>query len=223
MTPDRFQKLKSALARRQPDLTILAENIRKPHNFAALVRTCDAVGIYEIHTVAAPGTVRRHHMVSGGSWKWVRICRHPDTSTGIDDIKNNNFQIVVAHISNSSIDYRQVDYTQPTAVLLGSELAGVSEAAATSADRHVAIPMRGMVTSLNVSVANALILYEAARQREAAGMYDESGLDPETFDSTLFEWCYPAIARLCRAHDRPYPPLDADGFMRENPFGVEPR
>ena len=191
MTPDRFQKLKAALTRRQPDLTILAEHIRKPHNFAALVRTCDAVGIYEIHTVASRRTVQRHHNVAGGSWKWVQICQHPDTGAGISEIKNNKFQIIAAHISDKSIDYRQVDYTRPTAVLLGSELAGVSKAAATGADQHVAIPMRGMVTSLNVSVANALILYEAARQREEVGMYDTSRLDRETFDTTLFEWCYP--------------------------------
>jgi tRNA (guanosine-2'-O-)-methyltransferase len=90
--------------------------------------------------------------------------------------------------------------------------------AAALADEHVVIPMRGMVDSLNVSVANALILYEAARQREAAGLYDYSRLDPDEYAYTLFEWCYPDIARRCREQRVPYPKLDSDGYFNDNPL-----
>ena len=83
--------------------------------------------------------------------------------------------------------------------------------------------MQGMVSSLNVSVANALLLYEAARQREAAGLYRQSRLHPEVFASTLFEWCYPAIARRCRETGLRYPALDDDGDLLENPFAAQGR
>jgi len=102
--------------------------------------------------------------------------------------------------------------------LLGSELRGVSDEAAALADRHAILPMRGLAASLNVSVAAALFLYEAARQREAAGLYAECRLSPEIFARTLFEWCHPDIATRCRTRGLPYPPLTADGDLAANPF-----
>lgn len=111
------------------------------------------------------------------------------------------------------MDYRAWDFTRPTALLLGAERLGVSRPAALLADAHLTIPMRGLVTSLNVSVAAAVILYEAARQREAAGCYDHPRLDAATRERLLFEWSYPAVARHCRAHGLPYPALDAQGFI----------
>ena len=117
-----------------------------------------------------------------------------------------------------SVDYRNVDYTRPTVLLLGSELRGVSADAAALADHHASLPMRGLATSLNVSVAAALFLYEAARQREAAGLYATCRLGDEVFANTLFEWCHPDIAARCRERGLPYPPLTADGDMATNPF-----
>jgi tRNA (guanosine-2'-O-)-methyltransferase len=95
--------------------------------------------------------------------------------------------------------------------MMGAELHGVSDEGLDAADGHVALPMMGMVHSLNVSVATALLLYEALRQREAAGMYRRSRLDPERYQATLFEWAYPTLASRFRAAGRPYPDLDRDG------------
>ena len=78
--------------------------------------------------------------------------------------------------------------------------------------------MRGLAASLNVSVAAALFLYEAARQREAAGLYAHCRLSAEQFEQTLFEWCHPDIAARCRRQGLPYPPLTADGDLAANPF-----
>lgn len=218
MTPERFQKLKRILQLRQPDLTILSEDVHKTHNISALIRTSDAVGVGEIHAVSPGGEFRRHHMVEGGSRKWVKICMHEHISAAITHLKKLKYQLVAAHLSDSSKDYREIDYTQPTAILLGQEQDGVSAIAAELADQHVEIPMRGMLGSLNVSVANAVILYEAARQRETAGMYRESRLEPELRDKMLFEWCYPRIAARCREKAIPYPALDESGFLLENPL-----
>ena len=94
----------------------------------------------------------------------------------------------------------------------------MSEHALSLADQHARVPMRGLVSSLNVSVAAALILFQAARQREQAGMYRQRRLDSETFARTLFEWCYPDMARRCRDRRLPYPDLSDDGFMLDNPL-----
>ena len=218
MTPERFQRLTQVLERRQPDLTVLAEDVHKTHNIAALLRTCDAVGIPAMHVVSPGGEFRRHHMVSGGSRKWVQTHLHADLDAAIVELKKLNFQIIAADISEDSEDYRAIDYTGPTALLLGSERDGLSAHAQSLADQHARVPMRGLVSSLNVSVAAALILFEAARQREQAGMYRQRRLYSETFARTLFEWCYPDVARRCRDKSLPYPNLGGDGFMLDNPL-----
>ena len=218
MTPDRFRTLKNVLTHRQPDLTILAENVHKTHNLAAIIRSCDAVGVFQAHVVSVSPKLPRHHLTAAGSGKWVPLVFHADIGAAIADLKNDGFQLFAAHLSDQAVDFRSVDYTAPTALLLGSELVGVSAEAAELADAHLSVPMQGHTESLNVSVANALILYEAMKQREAAGMYDSSRLEQETWQKTLFEWAYPDIARRCRDKKLPYPTLSDEGQLLENPF-----
>lgn len=218
MTPERFQKLQRVLTARQPDLTVLMENVHKSHNIAAVMRTCDAVGIFQAHAVSAEGEIPRHHMVSGGTRRYVRLNLHDEISTACHEFRESGHQILAAHLSDGAVDYREIDYTRPTALLLGSELWGVSSVAADEADHHVMIPMAGMVASLNVSVAAAILLYEARKQREEAGLYEVSRLPPEVFRETLFEWAHPRIAKRCREQQLPYPALTDDGDLAENPF-----
>lgn len=217
MTPERYAKLAAVLDRRQPDLTVVAENTRSTRNIAALLRTCDAVGIPEMHAVSVR-SVRSHHLVAAGSEKWVSLRRHDRLESVCDQLGQRGFRILAAHQSRRAIDYRDADYTGPTAILLGGELWGVSATAAALADDHLVVPMKGLVASLNVSVAAALVLYEAMRQREAAGCYDSVRLDADTYARTLFEWAYPRVARRCRELGRPYPQLDENGALRHNPF-----
>lgn len=213
MTPARYRKLRRVLDRRQPDLTLLTENVHKSHNISAILRTADAVGIYEAHAISEGGEVPRHHMSSAGSRKWVEVRAHRDLASALRHLRSTGHQILAAHFSDNSVDFREVDYTVPTAILFGSELWGVSDRAADEADRHIVIPMEGMVASLNVSVATALILYEAQRQRQAAGLYDECRLDPALYRRKLFEWCYPEVADQLRRDGRPYPELDENGYL----------
>jgi tRNA (guanosine-2'-O-)-methyltransferase len=166
-----------------------------------------------MHAVSPGGEFYRHHMVSGGSRKWVRTRSYADIGSAIRWLQGQGHQVIAAHICENATDYRHCDYTRPTAVLVGAELAGVTAAAAGLADQRIAVPMRGLVASLNVSVAAALILYEAARQREAAGLYGQRRLDETAYRETLFEWCYPAVANLCRARGIAYPELDESGFI----------
>jgi tRNA (guanosine-2'-O-)-methyltransferase len=218
MTPERFAKLKRVLSARQPDLTVLMENVHKSHNIAAILRTCDAVGVYRANGISDEGEIERHHMVSGGSRKWVDVLLHPDVDTACDRLRASGHQVLAAHFSDQARDYRALDYTRPTVFLLGSELWGVTDRAAALADAHVTIPMEGLVSSLNVSVAAALLLYEARRQREAAGCYERCRLPPADFARTLFEWAHPDIAQRCRERELPYPPLTEEGDLARNPF-----
>lgn len=124
-------------------------------------------------------------------------------------------QLCVADLSENSIDYREVDFTQPTAILMGAELTGVSDEALSQADTHFYVPMLGLVESLNVSVACALILSEAIRQREAAGFLDKPGYTEEQIREKAFEWGYPKIKRYYQWKKLPYPKIDDQGQLLE--------
>src|SRR5262245_7444040 len=218
MTPERFDKLRRTLLRRQPDLTALADSVNKPHNVSAIMRTADGVGIHKLHAISASGAMRRHHMIAGGAKRWVDVVLHPATEVALARLRADGWRLVAAHASPRACDSREVDYTAKVAVLLGAELMGLSSAAIEQADVHVAIPMHGLGQSLNVSVAAAVILFEAERQRTVAGLYDEPRLPADELDRTLFEWCYPDVAARCRELGRPYPALTADGMLTENPL-----
>jgi tRNA (guanosine-2'-O-)-methyltransferase len=212
MRPERFRRLAAVLTRRQPDLTVLMDKVNKPHNFSAILRSCDAVGVLEAHAVLPEHGLDLHHATSAGTRKWVSVRRHPDVVTAVRHLKAaGGFRVVAAHPSEEAREYTDVDFTQPTALMLGAELHGVSDEGLALADAHVRIPMMGMVHSLNVSVATALLLYEARRQREAAGMYSTSRLDQAAFARILFEWAHPEVARGLRSEGRPYPLLGPDG------------
>ena len=213
MTPARYAQLNAVLDRRQPDLSVLMDDVHKAHNLAAIVRTCDAVGVLEAHAVSPGGEVRYHHLRAGGSSKWLPIVVHRTVDAACDLLEQRGWQLVAAHLSETATDFRTVDYTKPTAIVLGAEKRGVGERAAARAHRHVHIPMHGQVASLNVSVAAAVILFEAERQRQLAGLYGRPRLDRELRATLLFEWAYPRVAVACRASGRPYPALDERGFL----------
>ena len=218
MTPERFLKLKQALTKRQPDLTVLADGVHKPHNISAILRTCDAVGIHRLHAISPDGAIRRHHMMAGGSKRWVEVVTHASIEDAAAQLRADGWRLAAAHEERGARDYRDVDYTKRVAVILGAELYGPSEQALERADFSIRIPMHGLVESLNVSVAAAVILFEAERQRRQAGMYEQSRLEPDEFERTLFEWAWPDIARRCRARGLPYPPLADDGVLLGHPL-----
>jgi len=211
MRPERFHRLREVLLRRQPDLTVLMEHVHKSHNFSAILRNCDAAGVLEAHAVPPDRGLDLHHGTSAGTKKWVRVRLHAEVGEAVRHLHEQGFTVLAAHPSRQAVDYREVDFTRPTAVMVGAELHGVSEEGLGLADRLVVIPMVGMVHSLNVSVATALLLYEAMRQRQAAGMYEASRLDEDAFRRTLFEWAHPTVAGICRERGTPYPDLGPEG------------
>ena len=131
-------------------------------------------------------------------------------------VQGQGVQVLAAHLSDTAIPYREVDYTKPTALLLGTEKFGVSDEAAAAVDQHVIIPMMGMVESFNVSVAAAIILAEACEQRRAKGFYDQPRIDSARYHELLFRWGHEKIARLCDAEGIPYPELDDEGQVKNS-------
>ncbi len=210
MTPERLEKLKHILNSRQPDLTVLMDRVHKKHNLAAILRTCDAVGAMELHAVVPRGMYIGNPKAMAGSKRWVELKRHRSGEEGCSHLRQRGFQLIAAHADPQAKDFRDIDFTKPTALMMGSELTGMSDAMLAAADEHVFIPMHGMVQSLNVSVSAALILYEAERQRKLAGMYGERRIQDEVYARLLFEWAWPQIARYCREHDLPYPRMDLE-------------
>lgn len=213
MTPQRLQRIQQTLSLRQPDLTVLTDEVHKDRNLSAIVRSCDAFAIPEVHCVWPDDSYHVHRNQSSGSGTWVNVKTHPDISSAIGHLKEQGFRVCAAHLSDRATDFRHYDFTQPTALMLGHEREGISDEAADLADEHLIIPMLGMVQSFNVSVAAAIILCEAQRQREQAGMFEDARLPDDEYQRLLFEWCQPQITRICQTHNLPYPALGEDGEL----------
>ncbi|GGO75394.1 tRNA (guanosine(18)-2'-O)-methyltransferase [Marinobacterium nitratireducens] len=217
MTPQRKARLLATLNRRQPDLTLIAEQVHKSRNIAALVRNCDAVGIARMHIVAPKEGYRDYSGTALGSDRWVRRHVHEDVEHAVATARGQGMKVYAAHFSDRARDYREVDYRIPCALLMGAEKQGISTRAAELADEHVSIPMMGMVSSFNVSTAAGIILVEAQHQRLQAGFYDQPRLPRDEIRRTLFEWGQREVARFCRQRGLAYPPLGDDGEIIDAP------
>lgn len=201
------------LATRQPDLTVCLEQVHKPHNVSAIIRTADAVGIHQVHAIWPTTQMYTRLSSAAGSNSWVQVKTHSHIADAINHLKSQGMQILATHLSDKAVDFREIDYTRPTCILMGQEKTGISQEALALADQDIIIPMIGMVQSLNVSVASALILYEAQRQRQNAGMYQraQSVLPQEEQQRLLFEGGYPVLAQVAKRKGLPQPYIDDQG------------
>ena len=212
MTPARFAKIKTVLRCRQTSLTLVTDGVHKTQNLSAILRTADAAGLNKIHVALADTEqYQLHRRASGGAGRWVDVDIHNSSEQAVMQLRNDGFTICAAHLSDQAVNYRDYDFCQPTAIVMGAEKPGISMAIAAEADHHLIIPMFGMVESYNVSVAAAVILNEAVQQRIENDLYNHTQLDPEIFNQKLFRWSYPKLADFCDSNNIPYPALDEDG------------
>lgn len=211
MTPERLERINKMLDMRQPDLTVCMEGVHKSHNLAAIVRTADAIGVSDVHAVWKNEQMRVSGGSAAGSQNWIEVHNYSKTEDAIAALKRQNMQVLVTNLSETAVDFREIDYTKPTAIILGQEKFGASEKALELADQDIVIPMVGMVQSLNVSVANAVVLYEAQRQRQAAGMYGKPTISEAVRQRILFEGGHPIFAKACQRKGLPYPKIDEEG------------
>jgi tRNA (guanosine-2'-O-)-methyltransferase len=190
-TQRRQERVRAVLARRQPDLTVVLENVHDPHNVSAVLRTCDAVGILAVHavyTIETPPDLLFARQTSASAAKWVTVHRHDSIEDCYGTLRLEGMQILATALAPRATDLYDSDLVAPVALVFGNEMRGVSDDALELADGALSIPIVGMVQSLNVSVACAVCLYEAFRQRAAHGAYDQSRLPAETLDQLERDW-----------------------------------
>lgn len=189
-TERRQERIAGVLARRQPDLTVVLENVHDPHNVSAVLRSCDGVGVLRVHTVYSeeerPDAFAR--TTSASAAKWMEVVHHDAIEACYDVLRRDGFRILATALEGDSLDLYETDLTAPTALVFGNEMRGISRAAGEGADGTLFIPMMGMVQSLNISVACAVTLYEALRQRRVAGAYDAPRLDAATLEGMETDW-----------------------------------
>ncbi|CAI8155167.1 MAG: tRNA (guanosine(18)-2'-O)-methyltransferase [Cellvibrionales bacterium UBA7375] len=215
MTAARYSKIIEVLNQRQPDLAVVTDSVHKGKNLSAIIRTCDAVGVLDLYSVSENDFFGAHTGTTVGAHKWLNISLCKTISEPLEKLKSSGHQIVAAEVAACSKDYREVDYTLPTVLIMGAEIEGISQQAQPYIDHSITVPMMGMVESFNVSVAAAIILSEARRQRENAGYYDNRRLDDKTFNKYLFEWMQPVLAQYCQKHQLDYPELDEEGDVAD--------
>jgi tRNA (guanosine-2'-O-)-methyltransferase len=190
-TERRQRRVAAVLARRQPDLTVVLENVHDPHNVSAVLRTCDAVGVLRAHAVYSieePPAGMFARQTSASASKWVEVVRHESISACYETLRREGLDILATSLGAASVDLYATDLTRPVALVLGNEMRGLSDDARLLADGEIEIPMMGMVQSLNISVAGAVCLFEALRQRVAAGHYAKPKLAEGTLRALEQDW-----------------------------------
>ncbi len=189
-TEKRLAKIESVIRARQHSLTVVFENIHDPHNVSAMLRTCDAVGVPNVSLIYSIEKFPRISRISSASAnKWITRENFKNVSDCYSSLRKKGFKIFASALTEGSKYLYDLDFTGKSAVVLGNEHRGVSIEAAEQADEIFHIPMNGMVQSLNVSVANAVILYEIFRQRFKLGMYPSKDLSEIEIEKQIDEWC----------------------------------
>ena len=196
----RVARMREVLARRQFDLQVVVDHVRDPHNASAILRTSDGFGVatvnllYEDH--AFPEVSEG---VAGYAKKWLTLRRFSDAAAMVDALHAEGLRVYATNLAPDSVDYREVDWTQPSAVVFGNEHRGCSQEVIDLADGSVLIPMQGMAQSFNVSVSAGIVLSEAFRQRSAAGMYTAPW--DEQRQAALDEWTAREVRRERREQE----------------------
>jgi len=193
LNENRKARIDEILRRKQPDLQIFLDDVHSSQNNSAILRSADAVGVLSLYYSNRDDLdVKIHKTITQGAHRWVARERI-DYVKRVDFIKAKRaegMQVIVTALDGQAVGFRKVDFTKPTLLVVGNEKEGVSEDVIALADQTIIIPMMGMVQSLNVSVATAITLYEAQRQRETAGMYAQSRLSEEEIAEIKDTWLY---------------------------------
>lgn len=190
MTPERNDRLTAVLKKRQPDLTVLLENVFDPHNISAVMRTCDAVGIQDIYILNTkiPPHKKWGAKSSSSAAKWLTIHQFTDAVACFAELRKHYKKIYTTHLSTDAVGLHELDLTVPVVLVFGNEHSGISEEIIAMADGNFIIPQVGIIKSLNISVACAVCLYEAYRQKKEAGHYDQTKLAKERLSALREEW-----------------------------------
>ena len=190
LTPERKAKIEKVLSSKQPDLTVVLENVHDPHNTSAVLRTCDAVGVLDVHIVTTipPSKYRLGKKSSASAKKWLEIHYWDSLTECFTQIREEGKSIMASCLHDKAYGLYEMDTTQPVALVFGNEHRGISEDAFNQCNGLFSIPQHGMIESLNISVACAVTLYEAYRQRQKKGFYNSPQLDGQRLQELSNAW-----------------------------------
>jgi len=190
MTPERRHRLTTVLNHRQPDLTVVLENVFDPHNVSAVMRTCDAVGIQDVYILndRIPPHKKWGYKSSSTAAEWLTVHQFTDAGKCFEEVRKKYKKIYASYLSESATDLYEINLTQSMALVFGNETFGVSDEIRKYSDGDFIIPQVGIIKSLNISVACAVTLYEAFRQKKREGHYDESRLATPDLISLQQKW-----------------------------------
>jgi len=190
MTPKRANKFKTVIKKKQPNLTVVMENVHDPHNISAVLRSCDAVGIKDVHIIYTDPNLRRRlgEKSSASAKKWIDVHYYDNIEDCFNLLKQQEKQIFTTHLSNNAKNIYQMDFSGKVALVFGNEKDGVSNEAVALADGNFIIPQVGMIESLNISVACAVSLYEAFRQKQQAGHYQNPQMSDNAQKALFNNW-----------------------------------
>jgi tRNA (guanosine-2'-O-)-methyltransferase len=190
MTPQRKERLLSVLHKRQNNITVVLENVFDPHNISAVMRTCDAVGMQDIFILNTK--IPRHKKwgarSSSSAAKWLTVHQYTDAGECFAELRKRYSKILTTHLSSGAVSLHDINFTESIALVFGNEHSGVSDEIRGLADGNFIIPQVGIIKSLNISVACAVTLYEAMRQKKIAGHYDKISLENSRLNILLDEW-----------------------------------
>ncbi|WP_341837634.1 RNA methyltransferase [Chitinophaga pollutisoli] len=193
MTPERKERLLSVINKRQANLTVVLENVEDPHNVSAVLRTCDAVGIQDVYllTTKLPRHKKWGVKSSSSAIQWLSVHEFDDTTGLVETLRSRYDKIYTTHLADGAKSLYDIDFTGSVALVFGNEQTGVSEDIRKAADGNFVIPMMGIIKSLNISVAAAVSIYEAMRQKDAAGQYNTPSLPEARRLELLTHWKFP--------------------------------
>jgi tRNA (guanosine-2'-O-)-methyltransferase len=190
MTPERTRKLTTTLQHRQSNFAVVMENVNDPHNISAVMRTCDAAGIQDVYILNTKIPLHKKwgRRSSSSAAKWITIHQYTDIDECFKVLRKNYEKIYTTYFSSGAISLHDMDLTQSIALVFGNEHSGVSEEVNKLADANFIIPQVGIIQSLNVSVACAVSIYEAFRQKKIAGHYNTPSLSQHRMNELMTQW-----------------------------------
>ncbi len=190
MTDERKKRLQTVISQRQSNLTVVLEDVWDPHNISAVMRSCDAVGVQEIYVL---NTQIKHQQLwgkrsSSSADKWLTIHQFDNITECFSLLRSKYEKVLTTHLSTDAMSLYELTLTDKVALVFGNENSGVSDEVRALADGNFIIPQMGMIQSLNISVACAVSLYEAYRQKQQAGHYNQQSLSPAEYSLLCNQW-----------------------------------
>jgi len=197
----RRARLSTVLRQRLGSVAVMMDAPHDPHNAAAVLRSCDAFGVQQLHVVPREEEFQAGAAVSKGTERWVDVVRHRDPAAAIAAMRQRRFEVVAAHPEGELLPEQLAEMPR-LALLLGNEYDGIRSELLEAATATVRIPMRGFVESLNLSVSAGILLAAATAGRSG-------DLDPEAFRLQYARGLFRSVVRageILAASRTPDPP-----------------